>query len=328
MSPLALLLTLALPSAGSYGPALKLERVNAAQCATEGWIEAYAIELTLEGRLALHPASAHRLVIDGAPTEAPPIAHRSFIEKSAPLHVTLVVQDDGIYRADLSALKAALALLVERLPNDALLSVIRYAAQPSTLLELGTPQDAQEAIAALRARGAGPSSIVPAVTAGLLTFPKGTPGRKLLVLVSDGRPIDQNRDQVRALGDEAQVLGVSIHPLAYSPTDERQALLHLAELAKRTHGTFRWAQNAGALREVVTTLTHEITKQQVLRFAMPDRCGSPHEVQLLRGSIRSNPRRTPALQARGRSWLWVGLLVIIGLLGFLGVRWVIVRRRA
>ena len=319
LSVAALLLS---STALARGPFIKLERVDASRCADDGWIETFAIELTLEGRLALHPAQSYRLVLDGQPLEVHPSAHKSFKALGLPLHLSLVIQNDMGLRADLPKLKAALTGLVDGLPEQALLSVISYGERPTTLLELGTPTDALEKIDQLQARGRPFDDPVAAFTAGLLQLPKDSPHRKLLVLFSDGGPVEQNRDRVRALGEEARKLGVSIHVIAYTPTDERRALLHLAELSKRSFGTFRWAQMAQNLPEMTRTLGEEILEQQVLRFPMEDRCAKPHEVRVIRGTQRSNPRTIQAQQPKERPWLlWgLGAAVVLALLLGVGVR--------
>jgi hypothetical protein len=46
------------------------------------------------------------------------------------------------------------------------------------------------------------------------------------------------------VGNEARGLNAAIFPVGYSPLDERGPLLNLGEIAKRSGGTFRWAQQA------------------------------------------------------------------------------------
>lgn len=136
--------------------------------------------------------------------------------------------------------------------------------------------------------------------------------RRLLVVISDGLNRDLGRIVFRGFADKAKAAGVPIHPIAYSPNDERQPLLNLGELAKRSYGTLRWAKKPADLREQFANLAREINKQLVLTFKMPDSCKAGHSVQISHGVLRSNTltvaKQTPKASPSSRPWLTVVLV--------------------
>jgi len=92
--------------------------------------------------------------------------------------------------------------------------------------------------------------------------------RRLVVVVSDGLNTQMDRKTFKAVGDQAQKVGIPIHSIAFSPNDDRGPLLNLGEISKRSNGTFRWAKNGDDLRSQIETLVDELNKQYVLTYAL------------------------------------------------------------
>jgi hypothetical protein len=103
------------------------------------------------------------------------------------------------------------------------------------------------------------------------TTPEGRPLRKLIIVIGDGRDRSGDRERVTQIGRRADREGVRIHALGYAPSNVRRPLLTLGELAKRSLGTFRWVRDggAGSWSGGFTQLRDEILNQYVLTYFLP-----------------------------------------------------------
>lgn len=332
--PAALLAGLLLAPQVSEGskPRLRLERIDTSRCPGERLVEVCLAEVELEGVLSRRPRSTYRLVVDGKPLDHPPVHVTTFAKSGRPLHLSLVVEATPGYESHLERIKAALRELVRSVPKAARVSVVAYDWQVRRLLTRGTARQATSVIDTLTV---GSAEAEPALDDALALAlrglgPRSTSVRRLLVPISDGINRNPRWDVFRGLGSRARTLGVTIHPIAFSPLDERGPLLNLGELAKRTGGTLRWARQPTDIGREILNLAQEINAQQVQTFRLPAGCSRPHSIQVARGGLVSNTIQTPALrEARAaggknplRVLLFVGLLLLalallIGLVVFL-----------
>jgi hypothetical protein len=240
-----------------------------------------ALSLTRTGRdhvLRLEGDRPWRLKI-GSSDKRIPYAIGRYGQADAPTAVVVVVATSSEFAEALPAARAALRdVLVPGLPASAQVGVIGYGATVVDTGKLGPLRGAAERIDALTDSGPGaPDLVDPLETAirvlrRVKTTPEGQPMRKLIVLVSDGRHVDPDRDVVTDLGARAGRAGIRIHSLAFAPaTGSRGPLLNLGELSKRSLGTFRWIRLAGeqGWAQQVGNLTAEIQRQFVLTFFAP-----------------------------------------------------------
>ena len=104
------------------------------------------------------------------------------------------------------------------------------------------------------------------------TEPEGKPLRKMIVVISDGRDLSNDRERVTRIGTRAAREGVRIHSFAHAPNDIRRPLLLLGELSKRSFGTFRWIRTgkAESWSPAFQQLRDEITQQYVLTYFLPN----------------------------------------------------------
>ena len=139
------------------------------------------------------------------------------------------------------------------------------------------------------------------------TEPEGRPLRKIVLVISDGRDRENDRDRVTSLGVRAAKEGVRIHSFAYSPTDTRRPLLALGELSRRSFGTFRWLQRgkADSWTPAFEQLRDEILKQYVLTYFLgPDDDPTGKKLRVVtsgRVEATSNELRVPAATCNGET---------------------------
>jgi hypothetical protein len=202
--------------------------------------------------------------------------------------IVVVVATSGEMGPELDAAKRALlAQLVPVLrpgkPPDTgpitQVSVLGYSSEPDDGGKLGSVDDAAEDLEALSLERATPApDLIEALETALSvlrkakTRPDGRPLRKMIILVSDGRTAEADRDTVSDLGERAGRAGVRIHSLAFVPASgSKGTLLNLGELSRKSLGTFRWVRLGGdtGWRQPVANLVAEIQRQYVVTFFVP-----------------------------------------------------------
>jgi hypothetical protein len=179
----------------------------------------------------------------------------------------------------------------------------------------------------------GDVQLLNAIQAGLVALNKVQPGkdksgeslpppRKAIVVLSDGMNQLMDRKTFRRVGDLLRQSGVPLFPIAFSPRDDRGPLLNLGELAKRSLGTFRWAQKDTDLKEQFQNLSEELKKNHVLHFAakklsLDDLRTSQFALQC--GDLKSNPIMQPGVPPPKPSTWWKWLLgILLSLVGLWG----------
>ena len=278
-------------------PRLRLEHLDHSRCARDGVVTAWVAELELEGTLRAPAADSVRLELDDKLLPDPPVTTVQFAATKRPLRLALVVQSSEAFSMDFAAIKAGAKALVRALPERSEIVVIQYADEARRKVAFGTPRAALAALADMDTSDLpGDVALISAMKMALRALGSRPGTRRLLVVVSDGLNESPKRDLFRALGDSARKAGVLIHPIAYSPVDERSPLLNLGEIAKRSEGTLRWARRPEALAEQFSNLSHEINRQLGLAFKVPDRCAAKHKVRIISGRLRSRTVQVPPMQ--------------------------------
>jgi hypothetical protein len=94
--------------------------------------------------------------------------------------------------------------------------------------------------------------------------------RRLIVVISDGNNEDAQdnatMDMFRKVWKSARDAGVGIHTIGYTFTDARLPLKNLAEISKKTGGTFRWARARADVVGHLGSVMAEIQRQMVLTY--------------------------------------------------------------
>lgn len=114
-------------------------------------------------------------------------------------------------------------------------------------------------------------------------------------------------------------------PVTCSPTDDRP-FLDLAELAKRSSGLFSWAENTDDIVPELVSVADALSSAWVIDYSMPEPCEKSHEVQIIRGELRSEPVTILAQDPAPRV-VWPFVAGIVGVL-LAGAAVIITRRRS
>jgi len=294
-----LALTLAAGTGRASRPRLRLEHVDARRCNRDGAVEVYFTDVELEGTLRRRSSTRYRLVLDGKELDLRPAGASTFDKTARGLHLALVVETTPAYEPHLSQLTQGLRTLIQRIPRRTRFTIVTYNWQPRRALAHGTWRQALQVVETLEPDDTSElnPALDEALTIALRDLGPGRPDeQRLLVLVSDGINRVPRRDVFRGLGTRALTLGVPIHPLAFSPIDERGPLLNLGELAKRSRGTFRWARQVADVPHQLTNLALQIQRQMVLRFTLPSRCARLHRLRVTDGRLVSDEMAIPAMK--------------------------------
>lgn len=99
---------------------------------------------------------------------------------------------------------------------------------------------------------------------------KGATLRKLIIVISDGRDVEYpNPRTYRKIAKKASKNKIPIHTVAYAPDGNRLPLRGLAELSKRSEGTFRFNRIKSSFKSHFAQLGNEVSNQYVITFYVP-----------------------------------------------------------
>jgi hypothetical protein len=256
-----------------------------------------------------------QLRVGGGSSKDLPYAAGMFAAGEFSLAIIVVIETAFEYGPELDTIRQALGdELVARLPDHAQLAVMSYGDSMGLSPRLGPPKSAHPRLSQLAADSVpGSPALLDAVERALVALRRarpatpGTPLRKLVVVVADGRDLDDNRARATHLGKRAEKDGIRIHSLGYSASDTRRPLLTLGELSRQSLGTFRWIRTASpqAFRDQVSRLRDEIEGQQILTFFVEAGSLSGRrlhvETSVTGRSLVSNPARVPAPSCGGQT---------------------------
>jgi hypothetical protein len=282
------------PAVAGAEPNLRLLAVDPSACARDGVVKVELEELELEGEVRDFPANTFRLVLDELTLGQEAVSAQTLAQSDVPLSVALVLQADLTYRPDFERLTQLTRTFLRALPARTQVWVWTYGEAVIARAQGTTPDLAADSIAQIFAVDRVGSTAFQAWQQAFTAL-GGAPGRRFLVSVSDGKNEAPDRAAVRALGDQLAAAGILFHPLAYSPADDREPMLHLGELAKRSGGTFRLGTSLSDLEAQLANLSAQLERRWILSFAVPDRCAQPHQLQVGHGALRSEPRPLPAV---------------------------------
>ncbi len=143
----------------------------------------------------------------------------------------------------------------------------------------------------------------------------GKTPRRLIVVVSDGLNEKMDRKIFKSVGLDAEKARIPIHPIGFSPTDDRGPLLNLGEIAKRSNGTLRWARTSRDLDLQFENMLEEIKKQYVLTFKADVGRLDRKLFNLMCEDVESNNFVFDATKVpKGMKWYWWLLIGLGGLL--------------
>ncbi|MCE9571573.1 MAG: FHA domain-containing protein [Deltaproteobacteria bacterium] len=201
-----------------------------------------------------------------------------------PTAIVILVETTDDFKTDLPIIAAALdKQVLSTLPANTQVAVIGYSDKIGGGTKLGPVKQAQTKLAGLSTEAGDTPKLVAAVEKGLTILrnakadPEGVPVRKILLIIGDGRDLDEDRTKITNLGTRAGKAGVRIDTIAYVPNlkappggvaGSKGPLLHLAELSKRSLGAFRYVELGGeqGFNAAFERVHDEINHQYVLTF--------------------------------------------------------------
>lgn len=189
----------------------------------------------------------------------------------------LLIESSLAYRASRQSIGGALRELLRELPSTTLVRIGSFGAQLDLDATWHSPQQAVAQLDGYSPGDEGELLFVDAMQRASNAFapdaPDSAPTRRVIVVVGSGYSSGAGPQDFVALGDELQRRGVVLYPIGFAQTGYHPPLRNLAELAKRTAGTFRWARAKGGLPaerdlgEQARTLSAELRQVQVITFA-------------------------------------------------------------
>ncbi len=301
----ALACALALAAAGqpagaadSSGPPwLKLDRVEVADSFLHGHarVRVFVSAITLEGgTIPITGKKEWQLQLGSSKKRIPYLAGQ-WKEVDEDLAVMIVVNTGADFARELPKIQEALRQMLQALPKDTQVGVIGYADEIEGDRKVGSRDRAIEKIDELATSPVADQvelvSAVRRAVDALRRVKPSKPGRglrKLVVVISDGLDVEHDSSRFRGVGKRADDEHVRIHTLAYSVHNHRAPMVGLAELSKRSHGTFRLVYTKDSFAPNLTQLAKEIEQQYVLTFFVPADEVDGKRVRVIAKDITSN----------------------------------------
>lgn len=305
---LALIATaLARPAAAASAkgpPWLKLDRVVAQPSWVRGVarLRVYVSAVTLQGgTIAIHGDKQWTLQLGSAKKKLPYIAGRFEGLKDDDLAVAILVCTSGDYAPELPKIKKAVAELIDGLPKDTHVQVLGYADEVDGDRRPSSKNHALSTLDELESSvQVSDLQLIKAVRYAVhgLRKVKTEPGhglRKMIVVIGDGQDIDPTPERFRAIARRADREEIRIHTIAWSPNNIRKPMLGLAELSKRTYGTFRLVYTKDSFSNNLQQLWKEVEQQYVLTYFVKDDEIENKRVKVLAKEMVSNDLRLKGL---------------------------------
>ena len=314
------------PQAQAGKPRCRLERVDASQLDKSGQLRVLGSITEVEGTLAeTQSAKEFRLLVSGK------VAARG--EKAEPfersgqeMFLVLAVEISALYAPSVDQIKEALHEFLEALPRTKV-KLILFGADLEPSPGFLAPGAALQQIDELNPDDQGEVQLLNALSQWPVGAKQSAAGqgqeRQPAADAAQGdggavrraKPADGPARRSGALGDLLRQNGVPLFPVAFSPRDDRGPLLNLGELAKRSSGTFRWAQKDDGLKEQFQNLAEELNKTSVLSFSTKkldtDKLGAATYALQCGGELKSAPFILSGVPEPKPSRWWKWLLGIL-----------------
>ena len=336
----------ALGAARASKPRCRLEHVDLSEVEKSGLIKATGGLVELEGQLSTgHAAKDFRLLV-GSKGLSRAERLTAFERSGQDLYMILAVEISALYAPSFDKIKEALHDFLEAMPR-ARVKLIPFGTEIEPAATFLPAPAVSQQLDDLNPDDQGEVKLLDAITAGLVSLNKlpavptrdksekpHPPPRRVIVVLSDGLNALMDRKTFKRVGDLLKQSNVPLFPVAFSPRDDRGPLLNLGELAKRSTGTFRWAQKDDGLKEQFQNLAEELNKTPV--FSFPAKKADPEALAAASFTLQCGELVSAPLGLSGapppkqsQVWKWV-LGVILSLVGLWGLAqaalWLLNRR--
>ncbi|HMU38434.1 MAG TPA: FHA domain-containing protein [Pseudomonadota bacterium] len=333
-------------TASASKPRCRLERVDLSDFDQGHLVRVTSGVVELEGQVNTErPAQSCRLLVNGKAVAKPDKAE-PFDKAGHELYLVLAVEVSALYEPSFDKIKETLNEFLDTMPPKTRVKLIKfgYELEPTPLFM--PPGAVKQAIEDISPDDQGDVQLLNAIQAGLVALNKVQPGkdasgqslpppRKAIVVLSDGMNQLMDRKTFRRMAEVLRQSGVPLFPVAFSPRDDRGPLLNLGELAKRSFGTFRWAQKDDDLKEQFQNLAEEIKKTHVFHFSAKklklDALRAAQfsiQCQELKSNVLTQPGVPPEKPSTWWKWLLGIVLTLVGLWGAAQGALFVLRRKA
>lgn len=327
-------------------PRCRLEQVDLSLFDKSSQIKVVGGRVELEGTLSSdQPGPAHRLLVAGKPV-AKAEKIEPFERAGRDMYIALLIENSALYAPSIEKIREAIKDFLESMPPRVKVRLILYGYEIEQQPNFMPAQAVTPLLDDINPDDQGDVQLLRAISAGLTALNKVQPGkdkegkplpepRKLMVLLSDGLNELMDRKSFRRTGDLLRHSNVALFPVAYSPRDDRGPLLNLGELAKRSSGTFRWAQKDENLKEQFQNLSEELRQTPVFTFTAKK--FDLDELRVASFGLQCAELKSPTFEFSGvppkkpsRWWLWlIGIpLSLVALWGLAQLAVFILKRRA
>lgn len=268
----------------------------------------------------------------------------TFDQAKEPIFVVGVVQVGGtVDEKVLAEAKAGMRRL-----NDAVgktpggrMGILAYSSKTSRILEFGTATETDSAIGklALDTESSEMQMLDALRTAIDLLKQQEKSRRKLIVLVSDGIDVNNEKKYFTEIGTRAQLGGIVIDTVGYNAFDASK-LKFLREMTNRCYGTDRVAKVPADMGQKFNAIVDEIEKQYIVTFPLSIVGGDQEQVfQVVTASgkeafsntvqeklpSKADIPATPGAKDKSKWWLYA--LIAAGVLGLILVIVMLTRKK-
>lgn len=327
-------------------PRCRLEQVDLGTFEKHSQIKVIGGRVELEGTLTPdQPPPVHRLLVGGK-TVAKAEKVEPFERSGRDLYIALLIENSALYAPSVEKIKEAVKEFLESLPPRVKVRLFLYGYEIEPQPNFMPAPAVTSLIDDINPDDQGDVQLLRAISAGLSALNKVQPGhdkdgkalptpRKVMVVLSDGLNELMDRKSFRRTGDLLRQSNVSLFPIAFSPRDDRGPLLNLGELAKRSTGTFRWAQKDENLKEQFQSLSEELRQTPVFTFT--NKKLDIDDLRIATFGLQCAELKSPPFSFTGvppkkpsRWWLWlIGMpLGLVALWGLAMLAAFLLKRRA
>ena len=257
----------------------------------------------------------------------------SFDQAKEPIYVMAVVQVGGaVDERVIAEVKGGL-----RRVNDAVgstpggrMGILSYADKTNRIIEFGTSTEVDAGIGKLALETeASESHMLDAVRTAIDLLKQQEKGRrKLIILVSDGIDVNNEKKNFTEIGNRAQLGGIVIDTVGYNAFDASK-LRNLQEMTKRCYGTDRVAKAPTEIGPKLDGIVDEVQRQYIVQFPLTivgddqdhlfqvthEAGGKPVYSNTIQEKLLSKAPVSAAPAPKEKSKWWLYALIAAGVLG-------------
>lgn len=294
--------------------------------------------------IAGRAATDFKLLLDGAEQGAGTNLV-TFDQVKEPIYVIGVVQVSSVVsERALSEIKQGMRRINEVVASTAggRMGLLAYASQTNRLIESGVSSEVDAAIGKLHVEGEDSEThMIDSVRTAIDLLKAQEKGRrKLIVLVSDGIDVNNDKKLFTDIGNRAQQAGIVIDSVGYAEFDPSK-LKNLTEMTKRCYGVDRVAKVPTEIGPRLDAIVDEIQKQYVVTFptiiagddkdhtfqVTHEAGGKPVYSGTVNEKLPSKPIGVAVPKEGGKSRLWLWILLGVGALVAIVVIYLLTRKK-